>query len=244
MNIYDIFFSICLGLFIGGIIFSIISLYLAQMEASIGGGEIEGDLEYESEIGGEAGEVEAEVDIDTELDIDTDLEAEIDLDVDSDVDLEAELDTEIEGVYKTSSTTPAPIMLLLSSGLLVFGITGIILYYALVEILKFFLFIITPIITYVVIIGLNKSWKKIAKSRYYTISSTQNLIGKEGEVILTIDNRGGLIKIPSNTPLKFEKLIVRPLKEDSVFERGEKVFICTVINNMLLVDDDISNIKR
>ena len=78
----------------------------------------------------------------------------------------------------------------------------------------------------------------MAKSRYYSISSTQNLIGMQGEVILMVDHRGGVIKIPSPTPLKFERLHVKPLKLDSQFEKGEMVYICDVKNGFLLVDNN------
>ncbi|TFF87172.1 MAG: hypothetical protein EU550_03800 [Promethearchaeota archaeon] len=213
-----------------------ISIYLAQIEATIGEGELEGDLEVESEIEIEAGEGEIEMELDTNLE----LEGEID----TDFELEEDFDSEGEIESDSTLTTPAPIMLLLSTGLLVFGITGIILYYLVMEFVKFIIFFITPLITYFTVLGINRGWKKIAKSRYYPISSTQNLIGREGEVILPVDNRGGVIKIVSNTPLRYEKLIVKPLDENSVFERGETVYICNVINNVFLVDSDISKIKR
>ncbi len=84
----------------------------------------------------------------------------------------------------------------------------------------------------------------MAKSRYYTIISTQNLIGIEGEVILEIDDQGGVIKIPSETPLRYEKLHVKPLYSDTRFEKGEKVYICNVRNNYLYVDSNINSIKK
>ena len=81
---------------------------------------------------------------------------------------------------------------------------------------------------------INYGWKKLAKSRYYSISSTLNLIGKKGEIILPVDKRGGIIKVPSNTPMKFERLHVKPLIEGSEFERGDTVYICDVKNGYLL----------
>ena len=49
------------------------------------------------------------------------------------------------------------------------------------------------------------------------------LIGKEVKVILKVDDRGGVIKIPSKTPLKFERLHVKPVIEESIFEKGDRV---------------------
>ncbi|MFX1469099.1 MAG: hypothetical protein ACFFB8_10585, partial [Promethearchaeota archaeon] len=42
---YNIFFSMCVGLFFGGIILSVISTFLAQMESGITGtGELDADV--------------------------------------------------------------------------------------------------------------------------------------------------------------------------------------------------------
>ena len=68
--------------------------------------------------------------------------------------------------------------------------------------------------------------------------------GEKGEVVLYVDARGGVIRIPSQTPLKFERIHVKPLNPDSRFERGEKVYICDVKNGFLLVDNDKKLIKR
>ena len=108
---------------------------------------------------------------------------------------------------------------------------------------RILLFIVTPIITYVVTKLISTGWKKMAKSRYYTISSTVNQIGKEGEVILTVDKQGGVIKVPSETPLKFEKIHVKPYRESEVFEEGTKVYVCDIQEDYLLVDTDKNCIR-
>ena len=59
MDVYDLFFSICLGLFIGGLLFSIISVFLAQMESQSLGTEIDTDVD-----------IDADIDIDVDVDID------------------------------------------------------------------------------------------------------------------------------------------------------------------------------
>ena len=112
-------------------------------------------------------------------------------------------------------------LLLLSASFLIYGISGILLYYTLTEPIKFVIFFATPGIVYINWKLIDKTWKKIAKSRYYTISSTKNLIGKKGEVVLPVDYRGGIIKIPSHTPMKFERLHVKPMNPESLFGSAE-----------------------
>ena len=217
-DFYNIFFSACLGLFIGGILFSAISFFIAQMESNISG----------------QGEIDAEVDIDVDIDIDSD----VDIDIDSDAEVETEIDSNL------SDITPAPIMLLLSASFLVYGISGIILYYTIIGTLRFLIFFATPAIVYVNWKVINKTWKKIAKSRYYQIASSINLIGKEAEVVLRIDERGGVIKIRSYTPMRYERIHVKPLNPESQFVREEKVYICDVKNGFLLVDNNKNLIKK
>lgn len=276
-QLYDIFFSICLGLFIGGIILSIISTFLAQMESSLSGeGELDVEMDVDADIDVDV-DVDADIDVDIDTDIDIDIDSDVDIDIDAEVDvdvdydmgveievdaveIEAEVDVdegvevdsdidvdmETEGEIDTSLSdiTPAPIMLLLSTAFLVFGISGIILYYSINETLKFVILFITPFLAYMITKFINYGWKKLAKSRYYSISSTLNLIGKKGEIILPVDKRGGIIKVPSNTPMKFERLHVKPLIEGSEFERGDTVYICDVKNGYLLVDYTKKLIKK
>ena len=135
-------------------------------------------------------------------------------------------------------------MLLISSFLLIFGISGISLYYLItIEGFRFVMFVGPPILGLLTSKYLNTFWKKLAKSQYYRISSTQNLVGKEGEVVLNVDNRGGVIKIESLTPMKYEKLHVIPYNEDSKFERGMKVYIIGIRDNKIMVDTN-KNLKK
>ena len=244
--LYTIFFNICLGLFIGGIIFSGISFFLAEIQSNISGeGEIDFDADTDLDIG-----------MDTEIDIDTDIDA--DVDIDTEIDTEVEFDTEIETDMEIDGDTDfdtdldsaiieiahAPVMILLSATLLVYGISGIILYYVISGEMRFITFFATPIIVYFSCIILNNVWKRFSKSRYYSIASTKNLIGKQGEVILYVDDRGGVIKVPSHTPMKFERVHVKPLNPGSKFEKGEIVYICSVKNGFLLVDIKKNLINR
>lgn len=252
-DIYDIWFSICLGLFIGGIIFSIISVFLANMEAKALGQEIDTEVDIDAEVDVDV-DIDAEIDVDVDVDVEYEIGAELDgieSDIDVDVDLDAEVDVDIDTDIDIDSeaigitTTPAPIMLLLSAFLLVFGISGISLYYIItIEGLKFLMFIGSPGFGFLTAKYLNVAWKKIAKSQFYKISSTQNLVGKMGEVILGVDNRGGVIKIESSTPMKFEKLHVVPFNLESNFERGTRVYIIGVRENKIVVDSNKNLIKN
>ncbi len=278
-QLYDIFFSICLGLFIGGILLSIISIYLAQMESSLSGeGELDVEMDVDADIDVDVdADIDVDVDADIDVDIDVDVDADIDVDIDADVDVDIDydmgveiefdaveidadvdvdagvevdsdmdIDMEVETEIDTSLSdiTPAPIMLLLSTAFLVFGISGIILYYSVNETVKFVILFITPLLAYIFLKCVNYGWKKLAKSRYYSILSTLNLIGRKGEIILPVDERGGVIKVLSNTPMKYERLHVKPLIEGSEFERGDTVYICDTKNGYLLVDNNKKLIKN
>ena len=252
MDIYDIFFSICLGLFIGGLLFSIISVFLAQMESQLSGHEIDTDVDIDADVDVDIDtdidlevdvDVDADVDIDVDMDAGVDIDSDIDIDVDTDIDVDADIDLDAD-IFGTT-TSPAPIMLLASAFLLVFGISGISLYYIItIEALKFIMFIGSPSIALISSKYLNVAWKYIAKSEYYKISSTQNLIGKEGEVTLPIDERGGVIRINSTTPMKYEKIHVMPYDDTNNFERGMKVYIVAVKDNKVRVSHNKNIIKK
>ena len=249
MDSYDLFFSICLGLFIGGLLFSIISVFLAQMESQSLGQDIDTDVDVDVDIDADVdvdvdidADVDVDVDIDADVDVDVDIDADVDVDVDIDADVDVDIDVDIDVDVDVDSdtfgttTSPAPIMLLASTFLLVFGISGISLYYIItIEALKFIMFIGSPSIALITSKYINVAWKYIAKSQYYKISSTQYLIGREGEVVLPIDERGGVIRIKSTTPMKYEKLHVLPYNDGSYFERGMKVYIVAVKDNKLRV---------
>jgi len=265
MDIYDIFFSICLGLFIGGLLFSIISVFLAQMESQSLGQEIDTDVDIDADIDVDVDadidvDVDADIDIDVDADIDVDVDADIDVDVDTDIDVDvdtdidvdsdvdidvdSDIDVDVDSDMFGTTTSPAPIMLLASAFLLVFGISGISFYYIItVEALKFIMFIGSPGIALITSKYINVIWKRISKSQYYKISSTQNLIGREGEVVLPIDERGGVIRIKSTTPMKYEKLHVMPYNGAANFERGMKVYIVAVKDNKVRVSPNKNIIK-
>ena len=256
MDGYDLFFSICLGLFIGGLLFSIISVFLAQMESQSLGQEIDTDVDIDADV-----DVDIDIDVDVDIDVDTDVDVDVDADVDVDVDIDADVDVDVDIDVDTdvdidsdididsdtfgTTTSPAPIMLLASTFLLVFGISGISLYYIItIEALKFIMFIGSPSIALITSKYINVAWKYIAKSQYYKISSTQYLIGREGEVVLPIDERGGVIRIKSTTPMKYEKIHVMPYDNATYFERGMKVYIVAVKDNKLRVSPNKALIKK
>ena len=262
MDGYDLFFSICLGLFIGGLLFSIISVFLAQMESQSLGQEIDTDVDIDADVDVDVdidadvdvdvdidADVDVDMDIDADVDVDVDIDADVDLDVDidADVDVDVDIDADVDVDSDTFGTTtsPAPIMLLASTFLLVFGISGISLYYIItIEALKFIMFIGSPSIALITSKYINVAWKYIAKSQYYKIASTQYLIGREGEVVLPIDERGGVIRIKSTTPMKYEKLHVMPYDVGTYIERGMKVYIVAVKDNKLRVSPNKIKISK
>ena len=250
MNIYDLFFSICLGLFIGGLLFSIISVFLAQMESQSVGQEIDTDVDIDADIDVDVDidadiDVDVDIDADIDVDVDVDIDSDVAMDVDTDIDVDVDADLDVDSDIFGTTTSPAPIMLLASAFLLVFGISGISLYYVItIEALKFIMFIGSPSIALITSKYLNVAWKYIAKSQYYKISSTQNLIGREGEVVLPIDERGGVIRIQSTTPMKYEKLHVMPYDDTIQFERGMKVYIVAVQDNKVRVSPNKNIIKK
>ncbi|MFW9942840.1 MAG: hypothetical protein ACFFFT_17530 [Candidatus Thorarchaeota archaeon] len=262
--IYDIFFSICLGLFIGGILMSGISTFLAEMSTH--------DLSHVDHVDhldhvdiGHIDHVDHLDHIDHLDHVDighidhvdhldhVDHPDHVDLGHIDHVDHPDHVDLghvdhldhfnnlEDSGVF--NDTTPAPFMLLFSTSLLLFGISGILFYYVLDNEVKFLMFFASLVITYLITKSISITWKKLAKSRFYNISSTQNLIGKKGIIVLDVDNRGGVIKVPSNNPIKFEKIHVRPLFFDSSFQKGEEVYICDVKDGFLLVDNKERSIR-
>ena len=274
--LYDILFSICLGLFIGGIIMSIVSIFLAEMSthdlqnldhldhvdhADLG--HIDhidhldhvdhADLGYIDHIDhidhvdhADLGHIDHIDHIDHVDHADL---GQIDY-VDHIDHLAHTGSTDYADHYDdsgdfslVSDTTPAPFMLLFSTSLLIFGIAGILFYYLFDIKIKFLIFFASLLLTYLFSKLISISWKSIAKSRFYNISSTQNLIGQKGVIILDVDRRGGVMKIPSNNPMKFERLHVKPVNPDSSFEKGAEVYICDVKDGFLLVDNKINSIR-
>ncbi|MFX1309644.1 MAG: NfeD family protein, partial [Promethearchaeota archaeon] len=124
-----------------------------------------------------------------------------------------------------------------------FGISGILFYYLFNNSAKFLIFFAALSVTFLTTKLISTTWKKIAKSRFYDISSTQNLIGQKGVIVLDVDSRGGVVKIQSNNPMKFERVHVKPLHSESFFEKGEKVYICDIKDGFLLVDNKLSSIR-
>ncbi|MFX1389835.1 MAG: NfeD family protein [Promethearchaeota archaeon] len=268
-SLYDIFFSICLGLFIGGIIMSIISTILAEISTHdlqstdhidhldhvdhMDLGHVDhidhidhADLGHADHIDhidhADLGHADHVDHIDH-----ADLGHADHVDHVDHTDLgHADHVDHLDDTGNSSTvndTTPAPFMLLFSTSLLLFGISGILFYYLFNNNVKFLTFFAALGVTILTTKLISTTWKKIAKSRFYDISSTQNLIGQKGEIVLDVDNRGGIVKIKSNNPMKFEKVHVKPLFVESSFEKGEEVYICDIKDGFLLVDNKASSIR-
>ena len=234
MDFYDIFFNICLGLFIGGIIMAIVSFILSEISTSDQVDHVDHIDHLDHIDHPDHFDHVDHIDHFDHVDYVDHLDHVDHPDHFDHVDHPDNLDHIDSNIQETA--TPAPFMLLLSSGLLVFGISGIASYYAFSGNFRLFMFLIAPLATFLIIKLISKIWRKIAKSFQYTISSTQNLIGKSGIVVLKVDEHGGVIKITSDNPMKIERLHVMPFIEGNVYEGGEKVYIVGVTNRFLLVD--------
>ncbi|MFX1281011.1 MAG: NfeD family protein [Promethearchaeota archaeon] len=287
-NFYDIFFSICLGLFIGGIIMSIISTVLAEISTHdlqatdhIDHGDFghvdhidHGDFGYVDHIDhgdfghvdhidhgdfghvdhidhgdfghvdhvdhGDFGQVDHIDHIDHVDHIDHGDFGQVDH-IDHIDHADHDYDTRDSNIF--NETTPTPFMLIFSTSLLLFGISGILFYYIFDNNVRFLIFFAAISVTFLTTKLISTTWKKIAKSRFYDITATKNLIGQKGVIVLDVDNKGGVVKIKSNNPMKFEKIHVKPLHVDSFFEKGEEVYICDIKDGFLLVDKKLSSIR-
>jgi membrane protein implicated in regulation of membrane protease activity len=255
---YNLIFSIWLGLFISGIIMSVVSIILAEMSVDdqstdhidhinheighLDHGDYIDHIDNVDHYVGHADHV-GHIDHFDQMDHEVGQNNQI-----SHIDQLENTDHDhidhIDHLDHLQDVTPAPFMLLFSSFLLFFGISGILFFFILEETIRFLLFFITPAISYVLTKLISVVWKKMAKSRYYTISATKNLIGMQGEVVLPVDHRGGLIKIPSDTPMKFERIHVKPIEKDQNYIKGENVYVCDFKNGFLLVSSERENIKK
>jgi hypothetical protein len=273
MDVYSLFFNICLGLFISGVIMSVISIILAGMTIEHGG---TGHLDHAVGHMDHVDHAVDHVDHIDHLDHAVDHVDQIDH-LDHTVDHIDHLDHAIDHVdhldhidhvdyidqsgtteylakdhlqkishFKTSEAsntptdiTPAPFMLLFSEFLLVFGIFGIIFYFLTAGWLQWIVFLITPLTSVLLTKLVSKVWQKIAINRHYTLGSSNNLIGKVGEVVLDVDEKGGVIKIRTETPLEFEKLHAKPSDPKKQFVKGQFVYICGKEGEFFLIDDRI-----
>jgi membrane protein implicated in regulation of membrane protease activity len=262
ITFYNILFSIWLGLFISGIIMSVVSIVLAEMSVDDQG------TDHIDHIDHDMGDVDHmdHVDLIDNIEHDVGHMDQIDIDHVDHVDQVnhiEHIDQELGNAdhidhldhanpdhvdhinqFEIQDVTPAPFMLLFSSFLLFFGITGITFFFILEVRFRFLVFFITPAVSYTLTKLISMIWKKMAKSRYYPISATKNLIGIEGEVILSVDHRGGLVKIPSDTPMKFERIHVKPFETDERYMKGENVYICDFKDGFLLVSSEREDIKK
>lgn len=227
---YLIIYQICLGLFIGGMIFTVISFILAGLS-----------FETQSELSHDIShDLSHDISHDLSYDISHDLSDDISHDLSHDIshDLSHDLDTD---AFQSMSVTPAPAMLLLSCFILFTGALGISLYEIIFE--KIIWLIITFTVPYLFTKGISKLWKKIAVSKSYQILAETNLIGKKAIVCMIVDEKGGLIKVPTKSPIEFEKFPAKPLYSLSKFDVDEEVYICDMENNYFLIDKNIESIN-
>jgi len=234
-EIFLILYQICLGLLISGAILTIIAFFLAGLSFGTEGDLIE-----------DIPDAEIDLSVDVDMDIDTDVEINYDADVDDDIESEVEIDSVLESdidtdAFSAMSVTPAPRMLLFSCFLLFSGILGVSFYDFFFN--KFVWVILTFSIPYVLTKIVSRLWRKIAVSKFYQISSRKNLIGKRAIVSIVVNEKGGIIKIPTNTPLGFEKFPAKPMYSLTRFNAGDQVYICDKKENYFLIDKNKESIN-
>ncbi|MHA1378309.1 MAG: NfeD family protein [Candidatus Helarchaeota archaeon] len=267
MDVYNIFFNVCLGLFIGGLILSIISMILAGTAIEHQGMSHLDHVDHLDHIDhidhldhvdhlDHIDQVDHVVHIDhiDQLDHPVQIDHVDHIDQTSHINhlehtehLDKDHLQKIEHSKDSGSSdnikdiTPAPFMLLFSEFLLVFGISGILLNFFIVdEWLKWINFLITPLTSFLFVKLVSILWKRIAINRHYNIIySSRNIIGKVGEVILDVDNKGGVVKIKSDTPMEFEKIHSKPWIPEKQFSKGQQVYIYGKKDGYFLVDDEI-----
>lgn len=221
---FSIIYYICFGLLISGAILTVLSFILAGLSF-----DIDDDIVHD---------ISADIDGDLDLEIDMDINSELDIDTDLDIDVNTESDMD---AFNSMSITPAPSMLLLSSFILFTGVLGVALFDLFSE--KIIWLIIISTIPYLFTKLVSKLWKKIAISKSYQILARRNLIGKKAIVSLNIDEKGGIIKVPTKTPIKFEKFPAKPLYSLSKFKVNEEVYICDMNENYYLIDKNKESIN-
>lgn len=257
MDVYNIFFNICLGLFISGLIMSIISIFLAGttiQHLSMGHIDHIDHVDHIDHIdhvdhADQINHIDHIDHIDHADHINHVGHMEHINQVDHTNQSEHAGHFNKDHLHKVAhfkdsgdstgqkDITPAPFMLLFSEFLLVFGISGVLYYFFISEELKWTIFFITPLTGYLFTKLVSILWKRIAINRHYDIISNRNVIGKVGEVVLDVDNKGGVIKIKSETPLEFEKIQSKPLYPEKQFFKGEYVYIYGKKDGYFLIDD-------
>ncbi len=252
MDLYNIFFNICLGLFIGGVIMSIISIILAGttiQHQSLGHIDHTAYIDHIDHIDHLDHTLAHIEHVDHADHTPTHIEHVDHADFINQTEHIGHLGKEhLHKInhFKDSGNinghkdiTPAPFMLLFSEFLLVFGISGILYYFIIIEWPKWIIFFITPLTSFLFVELVSMLWKRIAINRHYETISSKNIIGTIGEVVLDVDSKGGIIKINSNTPMEFEKIHSKPLHPEKQFSKGQHVFIYAKKDGYFLIDNKI-----
>ncbi|MHA1847695.1 MAG: hypothetical protein ACTSXU_08620 [Promethearchaeota archaeon] len=93
----------------------------------------------------------------------------------------------------------------------------------------------------------NKAWRRLTVSETYLLPSSIPLIGRKAKVVIPVDIDGGVVRIEFNTPLGYQRIAVLPYDPSKVFNQGEDVYICGFGKRdgkeFYLIDDKIRNVK-
>ena len=249
MDIYNIFFNICLGLFIGGVVMSVLSLILAGTAMEHGGMDHIDHIDHIDHAVDHVDHIDHVDQVDQTVDHADHIDQTEHIDhADQSEQTEHSAKEHVRNVshlkdsagsHGSKDITPAPFMLLFSEFLLVFGISGILYYFLIAGWFQWIIFIITPLTGCLLTKLISRLWKGIAINRHYDVISHRNIIGKVGEVVLDVDDKGGVIKIRSDIPMEFEKIHAKPLHPEKQFAEGEYVYVCGKKDGYFLIDDKI-----
>lgn len=206
------------GFFISGIIFTILALISAS---SHGNGDVDHDIDHDLDVG-------HDVDVGHDFDVSHD----VDMDVDHDFDISSDLDHPEMGYG--SGDTGTPLMLLIGTFLLIFGSfgIGIIGFYG-VSLLNIGLLFA---IAFSAVGVTSVFWKKVFTTGTYRWRP-EHMIGRLATVFITVDNRGGSIKIDTHTPLGVLIYPARPVDLNKVYKSGEQVYIIAYKDGYAIVHD-------
>ncbi|MHA2362457.1 MAG: hypothetical protein ACXAC7_00770 [Candidatus Hodarchaeales archaeon] len=243
-----------LGSLIVGLIFfffSLITSVLGQVDHDheIAGHDVGGDVDFDVDVDtGLDLDVDTGLDLDVDTGLDLDIDAGLDLDVDTGIDMDAssfdvdhdlDVDHGVEGIHDTS---PAPLMLLVSTFFLSFGILGTSFYNTEMDsIIRLLLLIVIPI---AFVKGTSLIWRKILiKEEAYEIPRVK--IDNQIKTLTRVDEKGGLVLADTSDVDRAEEQLhlLGHIKMQAktlpgvVFERNEIGYvIAKEKNNTLIID--------
>ncbi len=187
--------------------------------------------------------IDHDISVDHDISIDHDISVDHELTLDKDVVLDKEVVSDISTIQadgiKDITHSSAPIFLLLSTYTVMFGILGL----STLKIpsssigLRIFRIVVIFVSPYLLALIITNIWKRISATTVKPIVRGVQLIGKEGEVFVPVDSKGGMIYVDLGEGLGEQKLPAKSFDYYKRYEREEKVRIIAVKNGIYLVDN-------